>query len=216
MGEESRAQAHARDFVAMVPVLSPNTASTAFAEGVATALFAYWCRCDLANGAAALPAEDSSLLPWDLRWDTPWTRWAALKAPRARSREAASAMLATQPVQRLLATGPWLVRLEAQAGARAVRAGEPTRMLPVLRHLTESCGDLFDPFAHTRAHLWLGMALEQTGDRAGACRAYDVVLERWSHAEPRSLTAEDARQRAAQLGCKARSNEVTDRGSLRR
>jgi serine/threonine-protein kinase len=45
----------------------------------------------------------------------------------------------------------------------------------------------------TEAHLYLGMALDATGDRAGAARAYDEVLSRWGRAKPRSITAEKAR-----------------------
>jgi hypothetical protein len=47
----------------------------------------------------------------------------------------------------------------------------------------------------------LGEALEQTGDKAGACEAYGVVLDRWDHAKPRSVTVDKARARVKALGC---------------
>jgi serine/threonine-protein kinase len=50
--------------------------------------------------------------------------------------------------------------------------------------------------------LLLGQALEQTGDREGACTAYGAVLARWGAAKPRSVTAEKARARARALACR--------------
>jgi hypothetical protein len=47
----------------------------------------------------------------------------------------------------------------------------------------------------------LGQALEQIEDTKGACAAYKVVLDRWAHAKPRSVTAEKAGDRSKALGC---------------
>ena len=49
--------------------------------------------------------------------------------------------------------------------------------------------------------LWLGEALEDTGDAVDACAAYADVVARWSHPSPRSVTVEKARGRMAVLGC---------------
>jgi len=57
-----------------------------------------------------------------------------------------------------------------------------------------SCEAVQTPFEHTWAHLHLGMALQQGGDVAGACAAYEVVLSRWGN-EPRSESAKTARAR---------------------
>jgi hypothetical protein len=54
---------------------------------------------------------------------------------------------------------------------------------------------------YVRAHLWLGEALEQTGDAAGACEAYKDVVRRWSRPRPRSVTVEEAREHLKALGC---------------
>jgi hypothetical protein len=52
-----------------------------------------------------------------------------------------------------------------------------------------------------QAQLGLGQALETKGDGAGACKQYGNVLERWGHARPRSVTADEARARSRALGC---------------
>jgi serine/threonine-protein kinase len=80
-------------------------------------------------------------------------------------------------------------------------AERPAEAVEALRQGVATCTVLSEPFAHTRAALDLGLALEATGDRAAACDAYRIPLERWGHAHPRSVTAEHARARAAALGC---------------
>jgi serine/threonine-protein kinase len=57
-------------------------------------------------------------------------------------------------------------------------------------------------FPAMRARLALGEALEATGDRDGACKAYGFVLQHWGHARPRSVTGGEARAHATKLGCK--------------
>jgi hypothetical protein len=52
-----------------------------------------------------------------------------------------------------------------------------------------------------RAHVQLGEALEKTGDAAGACSAYAVVLARWKDAKPRSISLEKAKERTQALMC---------------
>jgi eukaryotic-like serine/threonine-protein kinase len=71
----------------------------------------------------------------------------------------------------------------------------------VLREVVVPCSLLDDPFLHTRAELWLGQALEDTGDKPAACAAYRVVLDRWGGASPRSVTADTAARRVAALQC---------------
>ena len=45
------------------------------------------------------------------------------------------------------------------------------------------------------------MLRASAGRRNEACAAYAVVLARWGHAKPRSLTAEKASALARALGC---------------
>ncbi|WP_394844025.1 protein kinase [Pendulispora brunnea] len=78
--------------------------------------------------------------------------------------------------------------------------GNVEKALPYLRGAASSCQAVQFPFAHTRAHLHLGMALERIGDRAGACKAYNVVLARWGQ-EPRSTSAKASRSRFSALDC---------------
>ena len=47
------------------------------------------------------------------------------------------------------------------------------------------------------------MARESAGDPAGACLAYQRVLDRWGSATPRSTTADLARARMRPLQCAA-------------
>ena len=52
--------------------------------------------------------------------------------------------------------------------------------------------------------LSIGLALEQKGDKEGACAAYASVLDRLGNAKPRSVTAEKAKAHAKALGCPER------------
>jgi serine/threonine-protein kinase len=52
-----------------------------------------------------------------------------------------------------------------------------------------------------RDHLYLGELDEQAGNKPSACAHYAVVLSRWGHAKPRSVTADEARAHATKLGC---------------
>jgi serine/threonine-protein kinase len=102
---------------------------------------------------------------------------------------------------------------EAFRGRVLMMAGKLDEALPVLKRAAARCSILpidgggwswwrgYQPFAYVRSHLWLGHALEAKGDRAGACRAYGEVLHRWEGAKPRSITADEARERARVLGC---------------
>jgi eukaryotic-like serine/threonine-protein kinase len=73
--------------------------------------------------------------------------------------------------------------------------------LSYLKRAASSCRAIDFPVAHTQAQFWLGEALEQKNDVEGACAAYKVVLDRWGHAKPRSVTGEKARKRVAALAC---------------
>jgi serine/threonine-protein kinase len=92
----------------------------------------------------------------------------------------------------------------ADVGRAFLLAGRVDEAISMLEEATRSCRALEIPVLHTRAHDWLGQAREAAGDRAGACAAYGVVISRWGHAVPRSVTAEHARARMAALGCDGR------------
>ena len=67
----------------------------------------------------------------------------------------------------------------ADVGRTFLATGRIDEALPWLEAATRECSAFDEPFAHTRAHLDLGLAREAKGDRDGACRAYDVVVARW-------------------------------------
>ncbi len=90
---------------------------------------------------------------------------------------------------------------QGHVGHAYLLAGRAGDAVAPLRAGASSCTVLGDNLANTRAWHDLGAALEATGDHAGACQAYGVVLARWGHARPRSVTAEDARLRSKALGC---------------
>jgi serine/threonine-protein kinase len=90
----------------------------------------------------------------------------------------------------------------AHIGKVRLYAGDAEGARVDLAHATASCMALFQPIAHTRASMHLGMALEAKGDKAGACAAYRRVVERWKGAKPRSVTLEQTKKRQAALGCR--------------
>jgi tetratricopeptide (TPR) repeat protein len=92
--------------------------------------------------------------------------------------------------------------LDAYAGRIYLQAGDIAHAMPFLERGARACQGLDYPFLKTRAHLWLGMAKEKFGDTVAACSAYRVVLDRWGHATPRSVTAREAERRRRSLGCK--------------
>jgi serine/threonine-protein kinase len=114
------------------------------------------------------------------------------------ARDALDALPTYQP----LAPFRPMTLVEATTGRTFLLADRVDEALPWLEAATKTCRALELPVLHTRAHLWLGQAREKKGDRAGACAAYGVVLDRWGKAKPRSVTADEARARAKALGCK--------------
>lgn len=80
-------------------------------------------------------------------------------------------------------------------------AGKVDDALPFARRGARCCRALYEPVASTRASYFLGVALEEKADTAGACAAYKVVLDRWGAAK-RSVTADKARARVRALSCK--------------
>jgi serine/threonine-protein kinase len=113
------------------------------------------------------------------------------------AREALAALPAYEPLPRFRP----LTMAGAAAGLTFLLGGRTEEAVTWLRQATKSCRALAFPLEHTRAHEWLGQALEARGDKEGACAAYKVVLDGWGNAKPRSVTAERAGARASDLGC---------------
>jgi serine/threonine-protein kinase len=81
-------------------------------------------------------------------------------------------------------------------------AGRETEARPWLEDFAKICTV---PFLSTRTWartvLYLGETDENAGQKDSACASYAKVLERWGHAKPRSVTADEARAHAKALGC---------------
>jgi len=90
---------------------------------------------------------------------------------------------------------------DAAVGLTFFLAGRTDDALRWLERAARTCRVLDLPVEHTRAHYWLGMAREASGDKEGACAAYRVVRDRWGKAKPRSITAEKAAERLRALSC---------------
>jgi serine/threonine-protein kinase len=90
---------------------------------------------------------------------------------------------------------------DAAIGHAYLLTGRAADALPFLRSSMRGCDEYQSGILRTRARDWLGQALEATGDAAGACDQYRIVLGRWGQAKPRSVTAEHAKARLAALKC---------------
>ncbi|MCC6523693.1 MAG: hypothetical protein IT373_13640, partial [Polyangiaceae bacterium] len=135
--------------------------------------------------------------------DADWSLWSGaygwLVDGEADAREALAAL--PRATSAAVSTGRW-TSVDLFAGKSYALAGDFAAALPHLRRAARSCATLAEPLTATRAQLWLGVALEGSGDREGARAAYEAVLRRWGAAKPRSLTAEQAQARLASLGAR--------------
>lgn len=135
----------------------------------------------------------------DLARSIPHEVWLAAWARPATTREAARAALAAAPGElRALARR---IADFAAIGRLLLRAGRAGEAIPFLARAAHGCDGFYAPVAHVRAAADLGRALELTGDRGGACAAYQLVASRWGAATAASATAREAQARATSLGC---------------
>jgi serine/threonine-protein kinase len=144
---------------------------------------------------------------WARAWDarvTPVSRpylWMYAHAAVADTAEDARAALAAQPAYGALPSFRPSTLVDADVGRTYLLAGRYADAVSWLDHATRTCSALRFPFQHMRARLLLGRAHEARGDKRSACAAYREVLDRWGAAKPRSVTADEARDRARVLGC---------------
>ena len=91
----------------------------------------------------------------------------------------------------------------AAVGRTYLLGGMVDEALPELESAAKNCAWLYGhPIEHMRAWFFLGEARAAKGDKEGACRAHDSLIERWGRAKPRSVTADRARARRIALGCR--------------
>jgi serine/threonine-protein kinase len=91
---------------------------------------------------------------------------------------------------------------DADVGHVMLLGGRLDEAERLLRRAAGDCNAFENQFEWVQASLWLGQALEQKGDTAGACAAYGDVVRRWGPFGKRSTTAGLARKRLAGLGCR--------------
>jgi len=127
-----------------------------------------------------------------------WRVWIrSYAAPAWSEAEAKEAMAAFVP---LPLNKPWPPDL-ADVGRVFFLARRSDDAIAMLDRAVRSCRVASYPMPLTWAAFFLAMAREARGQRAEACAAYQVVLDRWGHATPRSVTAEKALARTTSLGC---------------
>jgi serine/threonine-protein kinase len=129
-----------------------------------------------------------------------WLLWTEAYAAGVETAGDAAAAFKTMPLDQPLPSesGRWLL-LDLHIGKVYALVGKGQEAIGPLTRVARSCAALADPFSTTEARLYLGMALEATGDLRGAAAAYEAVLERWGKARPRSISAEQARARLGAL-----------------
>jgi serine/threonine protein kinase/tetratricopeptide (TPR) repeat protein len=135
--------------------------------------------------------------------DFAWLAWSMAYGTGVTTAEEAHAAADAMPKVRSKAvdSGRW-ASVDLAAGRTYALAGLFDQALAALGRAGSPCLVLTDPVERTGAQLYLGMALEGTGDKDGARAAYRAVVERWGKANARSVTAEKAKQRLAALGDK--------------
>jgi serine/threonine-protein kinase len=165
--------------------------------------------------AGRMPAEeyDRRLSAWESGWRARAARrfWPYLWVHGHASgvRTADQAAVAIQALSRLGGTIPAYLSSaprRAGIGRTLLLAGKTAEAVPELRKATSTCWPLQSPVEAIRANLDLGLALEKSGDRQGACAALARVIEHWGAARPRSVSAEAARQQARALSCPGRGD----------
>ncbi len=210
-GDTASAQRIAADFVAR----SDAWSGEAFlGHGVDLSL--YFARVALPPDRPPPPAFEIQRRAWieqrlasgASRGSMMWTYAYALPALTAAEAKAAIEALPENAPRAVPSFGGWgfsgrVGSPDASAGHVYLLAGQLDDAIVHLRRAADAC-DVYDStLDHVRASLDLGRALEEKGDRDGACAAYRSVLARWGQAKPRSVTADAARERTAHLRCGA-------------
>ncbi|UQA54726.1 protein kinase domain-containing protein [Polyangium aurulentum] len=174
----------------------------------------YFWRMKLEGGLMTPAAFEAERAAWLHGWDGATT---AEDLVRAWISGYTSGAITAEDARRALAALPEIARGNALPVSEGVRinlaaglgkvhalAGDPKAALPHLEAAASPCMVLEEPTSHTLNQYRLGVAREAVGDRAGACEAYRVVLDRWGRVKA-SETARDAARRSKALDCEATS-----------
>lgn len=142
---------------------------------------------------------DASFQPSADDATNPGALWASAYARASETRDEALAALAKLDSLRIVLP-PTLRSYDISRVLFLAGRGQEAR--PGLERLAKRCSDrLLNPRNWLRSHLYLGELDEQAGNKTSACAHYAKVLERWGHAKPKSVTADEARAHATKLGC---------------
>jgi len=182
---------------------NPRAEDYAVAADVVPAMLAAEARAGIVDPATFGAKRGEWLARWEAELPSAYlhTLWVQGLASIARTPRDATAALDALP-----RFGPPhgfspLALDDADRGRVYFLAGRVDEAIAPLSAAARTCVALSHPIAHTRAVATLAAALEAKGDRAAACAAYAAVLQRWSRARPRSVTAENARTRSSALNC---------------
>jgi serine/threonine-protein kinase len=133
---------------------------------------------------------------------SPSTAWATSYA--VASATPAEALDAVARFDALNVPATWTAFLDAAYSTLRVffLSGRTDTARVLLGPYKDQCMDsLLNTPRWVQAQLYRGELDEQSGDKTAACAHYGRVLERWGHARPRSVTADEARAHARKLGC---------------
>jgi eukaryotic-like serine/threonine-protein kinase len=131
----------------------------------------------------------------------PGRLWLSAYTGALEQREEAEEALAAFAALPQGALSPRLIRrFSARIGQTYLLAGRVDEALPYLRPEIRPCRAP----GENPPYYPLGQALEQKGDKEGACSAYTAVVDRWGDGKPRSVTADKAKARIRALGCAER------------
>ena len=132
-----------------------------------------------------------------------WNIWDSAYGGFAETKEEALEAIAKMPMSRDkpvplpvgLRRG---VMLDFAVGKVYALAGQPDKALPSLERVSATCSSFDNAILVMRARYYLGLALEEKNDRAGAREAYAKVAPAWPKDTP-SRTVKSATQRLAAL-----------------
>jgi serine/threonine-protein kinase len=129
--------------------------------------------------------------------------WLSAYTPAVHSADDAREALAAQPQGLTLPSFEGDILDAHWLGRTYLLAGRLDDAIPMLRRAVAACpaADYGGFWFHLQAAETLGEALEQKGDKDGACAAYAEILSKWGNAKPRSVSADAARAHAKKLGC---------------
>jgi tetratricopeptide (TPR) repeat protein len=122
-----------------------------------------------------------------------WIAWSTAYGGEVRDAAQAEEAKRAMPREhtRVVDTGRWTA-MDLNVGRVLVLTGDPAGAIEPLRRAATSCQVLDEPMRAFVAQLYLGLALAQTGDHAGAKKAFESVVSAWGKKKSRSKTAKAA------------------------